>query len=320
MAQIFLGKAARKRVKRSAALRKLTWASEAAALAIVWWFSARLASDRASAAGRRLLKALGPRLPKTQIMLRNLALAFPEKSAAQLGDIVRDVWGNAGAVMAEYPHLNRICGSESDQRIEVVTKVDLAALRETKQAVFVSAHLANWEVSAAAMVLRGIPLDVVYTPLQNPWLDRMVLRRRQSLGCGLIGRDGGVRQIMRQLGGGSSVGLIVDQRVDSGEPLPLFGLNKLTTVVPARLALRFRCDLIPVRVERLSGARFRVTVHEPIQPDPSATTDAEKITQMMGKINILFESWIREQPGEWLCTKRRWPKDTLPRRQAQWAG
>jgi KDO2-lipid IV(A) lauroyltransferase len=103
--------------------------------------------------------------------------------------------------------------------------------------------------------------------------------------------------------------LIVDQRVDSGEPVPFFGRDMLTSITPAQLALRFDCDLIPIQTQRLKSARFRVIIHDAVRPDDETADKHSKALQMTRKINALFESWIRERPQEWMCTKRRWPKD-----------
>ena len=66
-----------------------------------------------------------------------------------------------------------------------------------------------------------------------------------------------------------------------------------------------RCPMVPVHVERLPGARFRVVFDEPIAlspEDPEAPADATRLFLRS------LERWIGAQPGQWLCTKRRWPK------------
>jgi KDO2-lipid IV(A) lauroyltransferase len=263
--------------------------------------------------GRSLLRAVGPRLEKSRQFRRNLRLAFPDRTPTEIEGLVREAWGNTGAVLAEYPHLETICRREADSRLEIVVKGDPQVLHEGgRPGIFVAAHLANWEISTAASGPLGIPLTVLYTPLQNPWMDRMLLRKREQLGCRLLKRDESMRPMIRELTQGRSIGLLVDQRVDSGEPLPFFGIEKWTTVVPARLALRFECELIPVRVERLAGARFRVTLYEPVRPDDGVVDEREQVLQMTRRVNALFETWIRERPHEWLCSKRRWPKQATP--------
>ena len=288
----------------------MLWAVESGLLGLLGGLSRLLSPDLASAAGRRLMRRLGPRLDKSRHIRRNLTIAFPDKDAADIEELVRDLWGNLGSILAEYPHLGTICHTEADQRLSYVVRGDPPVLQKSgTPAVFVTAHLANWELAAGALVHLGVPLTVVYTRLQNPYMDSMLYRAREALGCGLVERDGAGRQLMRCLKQGTSVGLLVDQRVDSGEPVPFFGRDMMTSITPAQLSLRFDCDLIPVQIQRLEGARFRVIIHEPVRPADESLDKHSQALQMTRQINVLFESWIREQPQQWMCTKRRWPKE-----------
>ena len=307
MAKLFLGD---KHADHSPRLLQLLWAIEGGLVGLLGGLSRLFSPDLASSGARRLMRRLGPRLYKTRHIRRNLKNAFPEKNAADIEELVRDIWGNLGSILAEYPHLGTICHREADQRLEVVILGEPQVFRKTgKPAVFVSAHLANWELAAGAVVHLGIPLTGPYTQLQNPYMDRMLYRARQSLGCGMVERDGAGRKLMSCLKQGTSVGLLSDQRVDSGEPVPFFGRDMLTTITPARLALRFDCELIPVQVQRLKGARFRIIFHPAVKADDETADNHTKALQMTKKINTLFEAWIRERPQEWICSNRRWPKD-----------
>jgi len=307
LAKLFLGS---KHTDWSPRLLRMLWALEAAVVGLVGALSRLLPPDTASATGRAVMSRLGPRLDKTRHIRRNLKIAFPENDDAENDRLVRAMWGNIGSVLTEYPHLGRICKPGPGQRLDCVIEGDPAVFRNTgKPAVFVTAHLANWELAAGAVVQQGVPLSVVYTRMQNPWMDRLLYRARLALGCGLVERDNAARELLRCLKKGTSVGLLVDQRVDAGEPVPFFGREMLTSTTPALLALRFDCELIPIQIQRLRGARFRIIFHEPVTADNESAGNAEKILQITEKINKLFESWIRERPHEWMCTKRRWPKD-----------
>jgi KDO2-lipid IV(A) lauroyltransferase len=313
MAHFLLSKALSQRIDRFAVLRRARWAIEAGILGLFWWICARLPPDTASGFGRRLLRLIGPSLRKSTYMLRNLSLAFPDLNDDQKSDLIREVWGNTGAVLAEYPHLGRLVQAAVDNHFEVDPQVDLDAYRVGgKQAIFVTAHFGNWEITAGAAAHMTVPLTVVYTPIKNAFIDRMLKRKREALGCQLLDRYAGLPHLIGALNEGRSLGLIVDHRDDAGIPLPFFGLDKLTTVVPARLALRFGCDLIPVRVERLDGAHFRYTIFAPVEPDPNIASAKEQAVQMMAKVNGIFEQWIRERPQQWLCTKRAWAKRITP--------
>ena len=313
MPRLILASSLRNPFERSPLVRWALWRLEASIAAALSQLTAWLPPDRASAAGRRLMRRIGPRLYKTEHFTRNLALAFPEKTEAEIKTLVRELWGNIGAVLAEYAHLGVICGQEADERIETKIEGELKVLRERdKGAVFVAPHLGNWEITAAAIARLGVPLKVVYAPMQNPLLDRMLRNRRQSLGCGLVNKQDGPRAMVRQLASGGSIGILADRRTEQGEPLPFLGSTMHTTVTPARLALRFGCELIPARIERLTGARFRMTLHEPIRPDSKAADERHKVLEMTAKMNALFEAWIRERPHEWFCSNFKPPKKAAP--------
>jgi KDO2-lipid IV(A) lauroyltransferase len=305
----FLNSALRKRIDRVAMLQRARWRMEASLLHLFWEVCARLEPQAASAFGRRLLRSLGPYLGKNPHIRRNLRLAFPERTEAEREELLHEIWGSTGAVLAEYPHFKAICHDDFAGHFEYVEHYNLDDYRAgRKHGLFVSAHVGNWELTAAVAIRQGIPITVIYAPSKNPFIDRMLRGRREALGCGLVSLEEGARPLMRELAGGRSVGLVVDTRDDDGVPVPFFGLDKLTTLAPARLALRFGCELIPGRVERLGPARFRLTAHAPIRPDPALKSDREQAIQMMAELNRLFEQWIRERPEQWLCMKRAWPK------------
>ena len=114
MAKLFLGN---KHADHSPRLLQLLWAAESGLVGLLGGLSRLLSPDLASGAGRRLMRRLGPRLDKTRHIRRNLKIAFPEKSAGDIDELVRDLWGNLGAVLAEYPHLDTICHREAEQRL-----------------------------------------------------------------------------------------------------------------------------------------------------------------------------------------------------------
>lgn len=289
----------------------LLWRIEAGLVQLLSAASRLIPPDTASRFGARLAGRFGPRLDKTHKIRRNLQIAFPDMSVRETDELVRNIWANLGSIVAEYPHLRAICNTRAEERLEIVMQEPLEVFKLTdKPAVFVTAHLGNWEVGAATIAHLGVPLTVVYTALQNPHMDRLLTEARDALGFRAVEREGAaVRELVRRLKHGTSAGLLVDQRVDSGEPTPFFGKDMLTSITPAQLALRFNCDLIPVQVQRLHGARFRVTFHKPVTADDPNAAPVEQAINITGKINNLFEDWIRQRPHEWVCTKRRWPKD-----------
>ena len=65
------------------------------------------------------------------------------------------------------------------------------------------------------------------------------------------------RRAIAALRRGTHLGLFAEQKMNDGIPVPFFGRPAMTAPALAVLALRFDCYVLPLRVERLDGARFR---------------------------------------------------------------
>jgi Kdo2-lipid IVA lauroyltransferase/acyltransferase len=105
---------------------------------------------------------------------------------------------------------------------------------------------------------------------------------------------------------GGSVTMLADQKLNEGIPVPLFGRPVMTTTALALLALRFDCDVLPARVERLHGARFRLMVFPPL-PLPPTKDHRGDMAELTAAVAAVLVSWIRERAEEWLWVHRRWP-------------
>lgn len=312
MARLLIGSSLRSIVERWPAIHRCVWAAEAALFGVFLFICWCLPLSGAQALAAGIMSRVGPRQDKHRHVRRNLSIAFPDWTNAERDALGRSLWGNVGKVFAEYVHLFRIRRAVA-QRVELIGGEWLEALaRQNRSAIFVTAHVGNWEISGCAVHAAGLQLSVVYTPLQNPYLDWLVVRCRRAHSSGLLAREDSVRPMIREISARRCVGVIMDQRVDSGVPVPLFGLDKMTTVVPARLALRHGVDLLPLRTERLAGGRFRVTVCPPVRPADTDASGDEQALDMTRQINALFEAWISERPEDWFITNRVWPKDAQP--------
>ncbi|HHH39979.1 MAG TPA: lauroyl acyltransferase [Sedimenticola sp.] len=284
------------------------WLAQALSVGLFWQLCLMLSPDRASRLGRLAMQLIGPRLQRSIKIEGNLRHAFPDWDEEQIHALARQVWGNIGAVTAEYPHLERIA---ERQRLETVFKEGTETiLRAGRPVIFVAGHLANWEVAPLAITqLMKQPVSVVHSRQRNPLFDGMLQRRREPLQCGFVNKGAGARPLLQLLEAGNSLGFVADVRINSGQPLPFFGKDAMTTITPARLALKYGCPLLPVQVERLAGARFRVTVHPPLETGDPAADATTRAMQMMTRVNALYESWIRQHPAQWWCPKNRWPKN-----------
>lgn len=296
-----------RRIDRLPGLRDLLWRIEGDVLARLWRGLGAGDVDAASARGERLGRLLGPRLRKQRHVLANLATAFPAWPKVRVEAMAARVWGTAGRVLVEYACLPRIC-DPAEGRVHVVDLGGLAhVLGSGRPGIFVAPHLANWNLLPLAAIRAGLPLSVVYRRQSNPVIEELMTGWREALGCGFFEVGEASRAMLRELQQGRSVGLLTDQRFDRGVKLPFFGQPAITTIAPARLALRLRVPLIPARIERRQGARFVITVHRPVEAPRSPDAEAAA-ADMTTRVNELFARWIAAAPDQWLCVKRRWPR------------
>lgn len=315
MAEFILGNSLRKLAREYRPLQQLLWRVDFAMIWLLVKLFTLLPVDTASRFGERVGAWIGPRLKrKSMIFKENMAVAFPGLEDAELDALVRRAWGRAGRILAEYPHLDTILTEPGRLELDIREEIETYH-NPSRPCVVVSAHQSNWEIAASALAKLGIPNASLYSPPTNPLLDRMLHESRRALNCALLPRENSTRLLVRALKEGRSVGIVMDRRVDDGKPVPFFGRDKLSTIMPAWLALKYGCDLVPLKVERLQDARYRATLYPPVRPvDPQADL-TEQAIDMTRQLHRQFEEWIRQNPQDWFCSKRLWPKGKIENQQ-----
>ena len=278
------------------------WAAAAAFAA----FGA-LPIDLASAIGGALGRLIGPFLGISKQARRNLRLALPELSEADIDRIVAAMWDNLGRVAAEYPHLREIRVFEPGDRVEThgFEHMDRAVAAGRRMIIF-SGHIANWEIGMLAAVQYGIRVAQIYRAANNPLVDRMITRFRGDAGELIPKGAVAARRAIATLRHGANLTMLADQKLNDGIPVPFFGRTAMTSSALASLALRFDCDVLPARVEHLDGAHSRLTVFPPLPVTRSCEPHAD-VAALMARVNATLEEWIRDRPEQWLRVHRRWP-------------
>jgi len=274
-------------------------AEYALALALGAFFRA-VGVDAASAIAGAVSRHVGPLVgPVARRARVNLKIAFPEMPAKEANAIIRDVFENLGRTTAEFAHLEKFDPDADDVRVEIVGRDRLEAIaRGDKPAIFVSGHFANWEVMSIVLHALGVDYGVIYRAANNPLVDNLIIRTRARVMSRRQipkGKRGG-RDMIEALKAGASLAMLVDQKLTSGGVSSrFFGKEAMTPPAAARLALKFSAPVIPIEIERLHGARFRVTANAPIAfaPTGDAAADAQALTD---RINAELETLIRKRP------------------------
>jgi KDO2-lipid IV(A) lauroyltransferase len=280
---------------------------QAAGAAVVFGAFGSLPLDWASAIGGYLARRIGPLLGISKRARLNLNHALPGLSDAEAERIIAGMWDNLGRVAAEYPHLRKIRVFQPGGRVETHGFEHMfRAVAAGRRTIIFSGHFANWEIGMLAAVQYGISVAQIYRAANNPLVDRMITRFRGRGGELIPKGTVAARRAIAVLRRGAHLTMLADQKMNDGIPVPFFGQPAMTTSALAGLALRFDCDVLPARVERLGGARFRLTVFPPL-PLPRTGDHHADVAALMTRVNQTLEEWVRDRPAEWFWLHRRWP-------------
>jgi KDO2-lipid IV(A) lauroyltransferase len=100
--------------------------------------------------------------------------------------------------------------------------------------------------------------------------------------------------------------MLVDQKMNDGIPVPFFGRDAMTASALAELALRYDCPIVPTHVVRVKGPMLRLVIEPPLQFTPTGDRHAD-VAALMAMVNQRVESWVRDNPEQWLWLHNRWP-------------
>jgi KDO2-lipid IV(A) lauroyltransferase len=269
------------------------------------------ANTIANVAGRAM-RRVGPWLPEHKIGRANLAAAYPDKTPAEIEEILGGVWDNLGRVGAEFAHIDRLWDYQHKRgrgRILDSDESERIALRlrdDGKPALLFAAHLANWEIAAVGAHAYGIDTTVVYRRPNVPAVSDAVIGIREGcMGTLIPTSTGAPFRLIEALQRGSHVAMLVDQYAVQGVPVTFFGRRTRANDMIARLARHVDCPIHGIRVVRYPGDRFQLRLTEAIEPARDAEGKID-VARTMQVITGVVEDWVREHPEQWLWLHRRW--------------
>jgi len=263
----------------------------------------------ASALAGALARAIGPRLGVNRRARQNLQRALPELSDERVVQAIGGMWDNLGRVAAEYAHLGQYRVYEPGGRIEMVGAENIRRYGVPGQrAIFFSGHFGNWEVATLAVTQAGLGVAEIYRAANNPIIDDIINYARSAVGSELVPKGTiAARRALAALKSGRHIAMLVDQKMNDGIPVPFFGRDAMTAPALAKFALHFGCAVVPVRVDRLPHARFRITAEPPLSYPRTGDAARDELA-LMTQVNQVLERWIREKPDHWFWLHRRWPE------------
>jgi KDO2-lipid IV(A) lauroyltransferase len=261
----------------------------------------------ASFMGSSLAKMFGPLLRSKRIIEKNLKICFKNVDQKKIKRISLGMWSNIGKTFSEYVFLNNF-KKNHNHLIKLNGTEYLDEIKNgNKPVVFVSGHFSNFELLGTKLNRYGIRFCAIYRPLNNIFLNPIMEYLRLKYVCPIMIKKGrsNIRELLNKIKSGYSVIIIADQRTSEGKKIEFFNCPALTTTIPAQISLKYNCEIVPLRMERLSDSRFEMTVYKPFEY--KKTKNYEKDTcGLTLEINQRLEKMILKKPEQWLWSHNRW--------------
>ena len=263
----------------------------------------------ASSLGSIIGRIIGPLFRSKNIIKQNIKNGLGEVDKKKETEIINGMWSNIGRTFAEYVFLKDFKFNKTNfDHIKINGTNYLNEVKNNNEpAIFYSGHFANFELMAMELDKFGIKCAAIYRPLNNFFLNPLMEYLRMKYVCPNQIPKGrmGMREIISKIKDGYSIALMVDQRVSEGPRTLFFNKPAHTTTIPAQLALKYNCKLVPISLERKEGANFEMTIHEPYKIEKTGN-DEEDTKNITLKINQILEKMIVENPTQWIWSHNRW--------------
>src|SRR6266404_153397 len=141
-------------------------------------------------------------------------------------------------------------------------------LEHGKGVIFVSAHLGNWELGAAALAALGYKFNAVALWVPDEKLNSLYQQYRKSRGIHPIPFGRAARECIRALRRNEVVAVIGDRDFTGGrDTVEFFGQPARLPDGPAKLALATGAPILPTFMVRTQDDTFTYVLGEPIWAD-----------------------------------------------------
>jgi KDO2-lipid IV(A) lauroyltransferase len=288
-------------MRRRSALRNcVEYAVALAVLKSIEW-SPRPVAEALARGYARLLDAAIPRL--RQVALQNLAFALPKVTPEGRERIADGVFRSIARLLVAFAKLPRIGKHNVEDwiRYEGFEHFE-RGIAAGRGVLFATAHLGNWELSAHAHALMTGSMSVLVRPLDNPFIDALVERRRAGSGNQVLVKTDSARSILKALKENRAVGILIDQNAspENGVFIDFFGEKACAAAGFARIAAHSGAAVIPGFALWIDAdQRYVLRFYPPVE----VTGDVERDTQALQSV---LEGVIRDYPDQWLWIHRRW--------------
>lgn len=243
-----------------------------------------------------------------EIALGNLAVAFgKERKPAELEAIARRSLAGFGRVLADVLKMMRTSRSHILSLVTIEGAEHMAAaLAKGRGVLAFSAHFGHWELASAVVSEAGTFRPLVRV-LDNPLIERDLLRFRTRMGAAIIDKLAASRPVLKALRRNEIVTILIDQNVLRSQAVfvDFFGKAAATTPGLAFFHLTTGAPIVPFFAYPAPGRRYVFRYLPPLEYAPGGDREAD-VLKITGICTKMIEHEIRGHPELWLWIHKRW--------------
>lgn len=243
---------------------------------------------------------------RRKIALDNIRKAFREKTEDEIVTIAKESFQNFARVIVEFIKIPSVFHELDKRAVKYGEDIAQRVFNGPKAVILLVSHLGNWEIVASFAWYVKRPTHAFGKPFRNPYIYNYVKRVRSIAGMFNLDAVKGIQDAIHALRRKEIVGMLIDQNAGArGIAVEFFGRPAMTSSLPASLAYKYDCVLLPVFCIREGRGHFRLYAKEPVPV--SRTGNKEKdIYETTRRINAMMEDEIRKYPSQWLWMHKRW--------------
>jgi KDO2-lipid IV(A) lauroyltransferase len=176
-------------------------------------------------------------------------------------------------------------------------------LKHGKGIIFVSAHLGNWELGAAALAALGYKVNAVALWVPDRKLNGLYQHYRTSRKINPIPFGRAARECIAKLRRNEIIAVVGDRDfTTSVQTVEFFGRPARLPDGPAKLALATGAPLLPIFMIRLPDDTFAYILDEPIWADRKH----HNVDDVMRQVAMALERVIRQHSEQWFLFHDLW--------------
>jgi KDO2-lipid IV(A) lauroyltransferase len=242
-----------------------------------------------------------------ELAARNLANAFPEKSADERARLLRQSFVNLGQTLAETFWGFGATAAELAKRVAIENpELIRRFVAEKRPVVVLAAHICNWEWLLPGTAAQfGIPIDAVYKPLRVASLDAFIRETRSRFGGKPIPIQSFLFELMRRAGEARAYAMVADQTPprDMDKHWTRF-LNQDTAFFTGadKIAKFLDAPVLYIAMRRISKGHYSVRLHVLVEPPYGDADDLQVVERYARRL----ETEIHDNPADWLWVHNKW--------------